>query len=57
MANPDRLFLSVGVNYLFSMDQIFALTDSRGRLSLQGEPKLPYEKEPLRALFIFVYSF
>ena len=52
---PKDLQKSVGVISLLSAYQIFALTDSRGRLSLQGEIKLPYENLPLAKPFI-LYS-
>jgi len=44
---------SVGVISLFTADQIFVFSDSRGRLSLQGEIKLPYEKHPFASAFSF----
>ena len=49
---PKELQKSVGVISLLSAYQIFALTDSRGRLSLQNRCKLPYEKEPFRRAFL-----
>ena len=50
--NPDRLLKSVGVISLLSAYQIFVFSDSRGRLSLQGEIKLPYEKSAFRRVFL-----
>ena len=43
---------SVGVISLFTADQIFVFSDSRGRLSLQGEIKLPYENAPKTEPFL-----
>ena len=52
-SEPRQTLQSAGVNYLFSVDQIFALTDRRGRRSLQREIKLPYEKSAFpRAFFL-----
>ena len=51
---PRQIFKkSVGVISLFSAYQIFALSDSRGRLSLQNRCKLPYEKRPLPVAFYY----
>ena len=48
---------SIGDYYLFSVDQIFALTDSRGRRSLQGKIKHPYEKFAFASDFLFPKNF
>ena len=51
---PDRLE-SVGVT-LCLLRCIYTFADSRGRLSLQGEFKLPYGKEALIVFFCFLYN-
>ena len=51
---PKDLQKSVGVISLLSAYQIFALTDSRGRLSLQNRCKFSYEKKPLAGLFFMI---
>ncbi len=50
---PKDLQKSVGVISLLSAYQIFALTDSRGRLSLQNRCKLPCEKQPFGGELFF----
>ena len=48
---PTEFQKTVGVN-LCLLRCIYTFADSRGRLSLQGEIKLPYEKKPFRPLFL-----
>ena len=44
---------SVGGN-LCLLRCIYTFADSRGRLSLQGKIKLPYENHPLQEVFSYV---
>ena len=50
--NPDRSLKSVGVN-LCLLQCNFIVMDRRGRRSLQGEIKLPYENLPLPSFLFF----
>ena len=50
---PTEFQKTVGVN-LCLLRCIYTFADSRGRLSLQGEIKLPYEKAPFGCPFVYM---
>ena len=53
---PTDFFYLSGLSICL-LQSNYAFLDSRGRLSLQGEIKLPYEKQPFSVFFIYNMNF
>ena len=52
--NPDRPFENLSGLPICFLQSNYGLMDRRGRRSLQGEIKLPYENQPFHSVFLYL---